>query len=54
MFNEQSQIVKTWVNLVKSESTHTRDSVPALFNLREVVYSILDAAEAVTEDELAI
>ncbi len=54
MFNENSQVVKSWVSLVKNEgSTYTRESVPNLFNLREVVYSILDSGstpEAVTEN----
>lgn len=41
MFNEKSIVVKTWVELVKM-GTYTREQVPALFNLRDVVYSILD------------
>lgn len=41
MFNENSVIVKTWVSLVLS-GTYTREQVPDLSNLRDVVYSVLD------------
>ena len=43
-FTENSGLVKTWVNLVKGR-TYTREQIPNLFNLREVVTGILDAAE---------
>lgn len=42
MFNENSIIVKTWVELVE-KGTYTREKVPKLSNLQAVVYSILDA-----------
>lgn len=43
MFNENSQIVKVWVRLIKSNNGYyTRDMVPDLGNLREVVFQILD------------
>lgn len=43
MFNENSQIVKVWVRLVKSPNAYyTRDMVPDLGNLREVVFRILE------------
>ena len=35
-FTENSGLVKTWVNLVKG-GTYTREQIPNLFNLREVV-----------------
>lgn len=41
MFNENSVIVKTWVRLVLA-GTYTREQVPDLSNLRDVVYSVLD------------
>jgi hypothetical protein len=43
-FTENSGLVKTWVNLVKG-GTYTREQIPNLFNLREVVAGVLDAAE---------
>lgn len=42
MFNKESQLVKSWVRLVNS-GTYSRDKVPKLSNLQEVVWSILDA-----------
>ena len=44
MFKEESIIVKSWVELIK-KGTFTRDQIPALGNLREVVFSILDKEE---------
>lgn len=41
MFDENSQLVKTWVRLV-SERIYPRDQVPNLSNLRDVVNKILD------------
>lgn len=40
-FTEESAIVQTWVRLVSNEE-YTREQVPKLGNLQEVVYSILD------------
>lgn len=42
MFDENSQIVRTWVRLV-SDGICAKDQVPKLFNLREVVSEILDS-----------
>ena len=42
MFDAESQIVKTWVRLVK-EGAYTKDQVPKLLNLRDVVNQILEA-----------
>lgn len=42
MFNENSILVKTWVALV-NEKKYTRQQVPKLSNLRDVVFSVLDA-----------
>lgn len=44
MFNENSGLVKTWVNLVQ-QGAYTREQVPNLFNLQTVVYAILDGGE---------
>lgn len=41
MFNENSQLVQSWVRLVKS-GTYARSQVPKLSNLQEIVWSILD------------
>lgn len=41
MFSEASGLVKTWVSLVKN-GTYKKEQVPKLFNLREVVYRILE------------
>lgn len=41
MFSENSIIVKTWVKLVK-QGPYTREQVPKIGNLQEVVYDILD------------
>lgn len=41
MFSENSIIVKSWVELIR-KGTFTRDQVPALGNLKEIVCSILD------------
>ena len=46
MFNENSGLVKIWVSNVK-KSLYTREQVPNLSNLREVVFAILDAEENV-------
>lgn len=43
-FTEKSGLVKVWVSLVLM-GTYEKKDVPNLFNLREVVYGILDAAE---------
>lgn len=40
MFNENSIVVKVWVKNVK-EGLYTREQVPELSNLREVVLSLL-------------
>lgn len=42
MFNANSQLVKTWVRLVQG-GQFTVDEIPNLFNLRDVVKSVLDA-----------
>lgn len=42
MFNEESQIVKTWVRLVK-EGVYTKEQIPKLSNLRDVVNQVLEA-----------
>lgn len=44
MFTENSGLVKTWVSLVK-QGVYTREQIPNLSNLREVVISVLDGGE---------
>lgn len=41
MFNENSALVKLWVNNVKN-GLYLREQVPKLSNLQELVYIILD------------
>lgn len=40
MFNENSGLVKTWVDLIK-KGQYTIEEVPNLSNLREVVAEVL-------------
>ena len=40
-FNKESGLVKLWVKMVK-DGTYTRDQVPKMFNLQEVVADVLD------------
>lgn len=40
-FTENSGLVKTWVHLVES-GRYSREDIPNLFNLREVVLLMLD------------
>jgi len=40
-FTENSPVVQAWVRQIKG-GTYTREDVPNLGNLREIVYSILD------------
>lgn len=44
-FTKDSGLVKVWVRLVQN-GTYTREQVPALYNLREVVYEVLDEQES--------
>lgn len=44
MFNENSGLVKVWVNLIKRK-LYTLDDVPNLDNLREVVASVINGGE---------
>lgn len=41
MFNENSIIVKTWVNLVRN-GTYPKESVPNISNLQEIVFKVLE------------
>lgn len=40
MFNENSGLVKIWVDLIKS-GKYTEEQIPELSNLKEVVISLL-------------
>ncbi|MEH6944769.1 hypothetical protein [Bacillus sp. JJ722] len=42
MFNENSIVVQAWIRKIEQGAV-TSDDVPALFNLREVVATILDS-----------
>ena len=44
MFNKDSGLIKTWVNLIK-QGAYTIEQVPNLSNLREVVASVLEGGE---------
>ena len=41
MFNENSVIVKTWVELVRN-GTYQKESVPNISNLQEIVFKVLE------------
>lgn len=41
-FNENSALVQLYVKRIREGNT-TREDVPNLFNLREVVFEVLDA-----------
>ena len=46
MFNESSGLVQLWVKSVRDKnSPYTKEMVPNLSNLREIVYQILDSTE---------
>lgn len=42
VFTKNSALVKTWVGLVIC-GVYTKDQVPKLFNLRDVVSSVVDS-----------
>ena len=42
VFTKNSALVKTWVSLVDS-GAYTKEQVPKLFNLREVVSEVVDS-----------
>ena len=42
VFTKESALVKTWVSLVLS-GAYTKEQVPKLFNLREVVSEVVDS-----------
>lgn len=42
VFTKDSALVKTWVSLVLS-GAYTKEQVPKLFNLRDVVGEIVDS-----------
>lgn len=44
-FNKESGLVKLWVKMVQ-DGTYTRDRVPKMFNLQEVVADVLDEQAA--------
>lgn len=45
VFTRNSQLVKIWVSLVLS-SVYTKEQVPRLFNLKDVVLEVLAELEA--------
>ena len=51
MFTIKSALVQIWARNVKTEKNpnalYTREQVPNLSNLREMVYAVLDAEEQV-------
>lgn len=42
VFTKDSALVKTWVSLVLS-GAYTKEQVPKLFNLKEVVSEVVDS-----------
>lgn len=40
-FNKESGLVKVWVNMVQI-GTYSRDQVPKMYNLQEIVGEVLD------------
>lgn len=44
-FNKENGLVKLWVKMVQ-DGTYTRDQVPKMFNLQEVVADVLDEQAA--------
>lgn len=42
VFTKDSALVKTWVSLVLS-GAYTKEQVPKLFNLRDVVSEVVDS-----------
>ena len=46
MFTTESALVQIWARNVR-EGNYTREQVPNLSNLREMVYAVLDAEQAV-------
>lgn len=44
-FSKESGLVKLWVKMVQ-DGTYTRDQVPKMFNLQEVVADVLDEQAA--------
>lgn len=42
VFTKDSALVKTWVSLVLS-GAYTKEQIPKLFNLREVVSEVVDS-----------
>lgn len=44
MFNENSVIVKTWVELVRN-GTYQKESVPNISNLQEIVFRVLETED---------
>ena len=44
-FNKESGLVKLWVKMVQ-DGTYTREQVPKMFNLQEVVADVLDEQAA--------
>lgn len=50
-FDETSQVVRAWVSLIENENSgFGKEDVPKLFNLREVVYRVLDEKERKEND----
>ena len=48
VFTKDSGLVKIWVSLVLL-GTYTREQVPNIYNLRTVVYEVLDSLAAPAE-----
>ena len=49
MFNEDSGLVQMWVQAIK-DNKYTKEQVPNLSNLREIVFKVLDPESLVVKD----
>lgn len=43
MFTEDSMLVQLWVKWINKSEEYSREDVPKLSNLQEMVYAVLDA-----------
>jgi len=43
MFTENSSLVRLWVKWINKGGKYSREDVPKLSNLQEMVYAVLDA-----------
>ena len=49
MFTKDSMLVQLWVKWINKGEEYSREDVPKLSNLQEMVYAVLDAEEQVAQ-----